>query len=94
MNNHNNNHHKHEHAYKSLGRLLRRLDIAGIQYRLSCQRDEAISVAVAVPGERWEIELTEDGDHVEVEVERFVSAGGVCGGEEQLEALLAKHMHV
>ena len=85
---------KHEHAYKSLVRLLKRLDAAEIHYHLSCQRDGAISVEVAVPGERWEIELTEDGDHVEVEVERFVSAGGVAGGEEQLDGLLTKLVSV
>ena len=40
---------KHEHAYKSLVRLLKRLDAAEIHYHLSCQRDGAISVEGAIP---------------------------------------------
>ncbi len=35
-------------------------------------RPEAVMVALAVPGERWEIEFFTDG---RIEVERFVSQG-------------------
>jgi hypothetical protein len=35
-------------------------------------------VNVAVAGERWEVEFFEDGS---VEVERFVSSGGINGEE-------------
>jgi hypothetical protein len=44
-------------------------------YRLSCWRDEAIMVELAVPGERWEIEFFADGH---VEVERFRSDGHIA----------------
>ena len=40
-------------------------------------------VEIAVPGERWEVEFFADGT---VEVERFVSEGGICG-ESELEKL-------
>jgi len=39
-------------------------------------------VSVAVPGERWEIEFSDDGD---VDVERFVSTDGVRGKESLAE---------
>ena len=68
---------KHEHAYKSLVRLLKRLDAAEIHYHLSCQRDGAISVEVAVPGERWEVEFGEGGA---IEVEVFRSDGEIHDG--------------
>jgi hypothetical protein len=42
---------------------------AKIHYDLGQQRDDAILVQVAVPGERWEVEFLEDGS-VEVEVFR------------------------
>jgi len=45
-----------------------------IHYRLSDPRDDAIMVEVAVPGERWEIEFSEDGS---VEVEVFRSDGQI-----------------
>jgi hypothetical protein len=45
-----------------------------ISYRLSHQRDDAIMVEIAVPGERWEVEFLEDGA---VEVEVFTSDGTI-----------------
>jgi hypothetical protein len=53
---------------------LRRLDEARIHYSLAHVRDDAISVHIAVPGERWEVDFLEDG---EVDVERFVSSGTI-----------------
>jgi len=50
----------------------------GISYTLAHNRDEAIMVVVAVPGERWEIEFLRDGS---VEVERFISNGEIYGEE-------------
>jgi hypothetical protein len=62
--------------------ILSRLKSAKIDYHLSDHTDDAIMVEVAVPGERWEIELHEDG---KIGVERFVSSGGVRGPEELQE---------
>ena len=56
--------------------ILSRLKSANIYYRLSDHTQGAIMIEVAVPGERWEIELHDDG---RIGVERFVSAGGVKG---------------
>ena len=58
-----------------------------ISYTLAHNRDEAITVSVAVPGERWEIEFLDDGS---IEVERFISNGEVRG-EEILTELFARH---
>ncbi len=49
---------------------LAQLDAERIDYSLAHQREDAVLVAVAVPGERWEVEFFVDGS---VEVERFVS---------------------
>ena len=71
----------------SLLALLRRMREAGIAAELSQTRDSAVSVLVAVPGERWEIDFHEDGT---VDVERFSSDGTILG-EDALEALFSKH---
>jgi hypothetical protein len=52
--------------------LCHELDSRHIAYQLLIVRDAALMVAVAVPGERWEIEFFEDGH---IELERFVSEG-------------------
>lgn len=57
---------------------LEQLKRARISYTLAHNRDEAIMVLIAVPGERWEVEFFADGS---VEVEVFVSSGGVQGPE-------------
>ena len=51
---------------------------AGIYYTLAHNRDEAVMVLIAVPGERWEVEFLADGT---IDVEIFVSSGGVKGPE-------------
>ncbi len=53
---------------------LDRLDEADIHYTLQSIREGAISVAVTVPGQRWEVEFHNDGD---VEVEVFESDGEI-----------------
>ncbi|MGA9667687.1 MAG: hypothetical protein WBQ94_00680 [Terracidiphilus sp.] len=58
--------------------LLSRLKSAGIHYQLSDHTQGAVMVEVAVPGERWEIELHEDG---QIGVETFASSAGVRGSE-------------
>jgi hypothetical protein len=73
----------------SLGALLGFLDqleLAKIAYRLERVRD-SIMVVVAVPGERWEVEFSDDG---QVEVERFCSTG-LIEGEDILDSLVAEH---
>ena len=55
-----------------LSAFLGKLRAAKIAYRLRDTRDEAISVDVAVPGERWEVDFLDDGS---IEVEIFRSSG-------------------
>ena len=74
-------------AFDKLTSFLTDLEHGGISYTLAHNRDEAITVSVAVPGERWEVEFLDDGS---VEVERFVSNGEVHG-EEILKELFARY---
>jgi hypothetical protein len=60
---------------------------AKIEYRLNHNRDDAIMVEIAVPGERWEVEFMEDGS---VEVEIFKSDGAIHDGS-VLDELVARH---
>ena len=53
---------------------LDRLDDAEIHYTLSSVTESAIVVALALSGERWEVEFSGDG---EIEVEIFKSDGEV-----------------
>lgn len=64
--------------FDKLLRFLNRLEQEKISYSLAHHRDEAVMVTVAVPGERWEVEFLSDGS---VDVEKFVSHGGVAGEE-------------
>ena len=57
-----------------------------VRYHLDIVREGAIMIAVAVPGERWEVEFFDDG---RVEVERFVSLG-VNDGEADLRDLWSR----
>ncbi len=59
--------------------LLRRLRDAHISCRLGSARPEAVMVEVAVPGERWEIEILDDGS---IEIERFKSDGTISDERE------------
>lgn len=56
-------------------------------YELAVNREDALMVLVATPGERWEIEFLADGD---IEIERFRSDGQIAGPEalDDLWALL------
>jgi len=51
---------------------LERLHEARIWYALQYVRDDAVSVLVCVPGERWEIDFLRDGG---IDVEIFRSDG-------------------
>lgn len=66
---------------------LTELKEAHIAYRLGHNRDDAITVEIAVPGERWEAEFHEDGT---VEVEVFRSDGTIHDSA-TLHELLDKH---
>ena len=67
-------------------RLLNRLDEAKIYYTLAHTQEDAISIEVAVPGERWEIDWYVDG---KIDVEIFQS-GGVIQDSNVLDSLLMK----
>jgi hypothetical protein len=58
--------------------LLAKLDCAHIHYRLTQNRDDAITVAVTVPGRRIEIDMLADGA---VEAEVFKSDGVIHGAK-------------
>jgi len=51
---------------------IRELEEAEIYFELAINREDAISVMIAVPGERWEVDFLDDGS---IDVERFVSSG-------------------
>jgi hypothetical protein len=63
-------------AFAKLMDIIRALEAAQIHFTVSYHRYEAVSILATVPGERWEIDVLEDGD---VDFERFVSTGGVTG---------------
>ena len=48
---------------------IRDLEATGTHYALTCAREGAVMVQVALPGERWEIEFF-DGREPEIEVFR------------------------
>jgi hypothetical protein len=60
-----------------------RLEAGKIHYSLEHNRDKAIMVLSAVPGERWEVEFFEDGS---VEIEVFKSSGEIYD-EKKLDEL-------
>jgi hypothetical protein len=74
-------------VFDKLITFLGKLEQKGINYALAYNRDEAIMVTVAVPGERWEVEFLSDGS---VEVERFTSNGEIYG-EDILRELFARY---
>jgi len=66
--------------------ILRQLDDADIKFELAYNRDNAVSIMITVPGERWEIDVFDEGA---VEVERFVS-GGVTETGDLIDTLVQK----
>jgi len=65
---------------------LNNLEKRNIHYNLEHNRDDFIMVNVAVPGERWEVEFSEDG---KVEIEIFKNSTGVFDDENLLEKLFS-----
>ena len=70
--------------FAKLMEIIRALEAAQIHFTLSYHRYDAVSIHATVPGERWEIDILEDGD---VDFERFVSTGGVTGEAEMNESV-------
>lgn len=66
--------------------IIARLNAARIHHTITSIRDDALLIDAAVPGERWEIEVFEDGH---VEVERYRSDGEIAD-EAALTELLAR----
>ena len=66
--------------------MIARLEAAKLFFTLSTVRDGAVMFQVSVPGQRWEIEVFEDG-HVEFET---FKANGEIGGEAEACALIAE----
>ncbi len=73
-------------VFAKLLAFLDRLEADNIDYTLTRNRDEALMVLIAVPGERWEVEFFADGS---VEVEKFVSQGEIYG-EDAVQTWLAE----
>ena len=74
-------------ALKKLLALSDQLKAANIHHEITRYREDGVSIIANVPGERWEIDVLEDG---EVVVEVYKSQGG-CRGEEALKDLLERH---
>lgn len=70
--------------------VLTRLRDAGVHTALRQDRDGAVSIDVAVPGERWEVDVLSDGS---VEVEVFRSDGTIAG-EGELANLLRQQQEL
>ena len=68
--------------FATLMEIVRALDAAGIHFEMAHNRHDAVSIRASVPGERWEIDVLEDGD---VDLERFVSNGHVGGADEMTD---------
>jgi uncharacterized protein (UPF0276 family) len=68
---------------------LNRLDAMKFSYHLSHFREKTVAVELAVPGERWEVELYASGN---IEIERFRSSDPVSGDGSILDDLFAKYV--
>ena len=75
-------------SMSNLTAFLQKLEKGRIDYTVTHQREDALLVAVALPGERWEIEFFSDGT---VEVEQFVSSGEIYD-EEVLRELFDRYL--
>lgn len=70
---------------KKLISFLNRLEKAKIYYCLSKVREDFVMVEIAVPGQRWEVEFSED----DVVIEKFIADGAIYT-ESELECLFAE----
>ncbi len=60
--------------FETLQSIFGTLEEAAIDFTVARNRDDAVSIHAVVPGERWEIDVLDDGT---VDFERFVSDGEV-----------------
>ena len=74
-------------VFNNLVAFLDKLEHQRISYTLAHNREDALMVFVAVPGERWEIEFRSDGT---VEIEKFLSPGEIYD-QESLRELFARY---
>jgi hypothetical protein len=65
-------------VFNKLVAFLEKLEHQRISYTLAHNREDALMVLVAVPGERWEIEFRSDGS---IEIEKFISTGEIHDAE-------------
>lgn len=70
--------------YERLLNFLGLLEQKRIHYTLEHNRDDAVMVLIATPGERWEVEFFTDG-HIETEVFRSTGVKGDEDAEAELE---------
>ena len=61
-------------SLQTLLEFLNEIERCKISYRIEHNRDEALMVLIAVPGERWEVEFFADG---RIEFESFSDSSGV-----------------
>lgn len=62
-------------SFRKLTRFLKKLEDKKIVYKLDTVRDDYVMVEVAVPGQRWEVEFSPDGDAVVEWFKSFEDAG-------------------
>jgi len=74
-------------VFTDLVAFLAKLEQQRINYTLAHNREDALTVLVAVPGERWEIEFLSDGS---IEIEKFLSTGEIHDAE-SLGELFARY---
>jgi hypothetical protein len=74
-------------ALKKLLALSDQLKAANIHHEVTRYREDGVSIIATVPGERWEIDVLDDG---EIVVEVYKSQGG-CRGEEALKDLFDRY---
>jgi hypothetical protein len=65
--------------FRILFEIVASLEAAHISHAVTKYRNDAISIVAHLPGERWEIDILEDGD---LDFERFVSDGQILERED------------
>ena len=68
----------------NLHQMMFTLNKAKIAFTLSTCREDAVLIAASVPGQRWEIEIFEDGS---IETEIFLSDGDIFDEQRTLELI-------
>ena len=68
--------------------ILNKLDESRVHYRLDKQRPRAIMICIAVPGERIEMEVFDNGD---IETSRFVGDESVSMEKNEIDIILQRY---